>query len=171
MTCIHQPIDLNTLHLLVLFVSLPLLLVGCVDKSLDGYVPASSFSKKGFAKNREQALTNRGKVIKVWGYVDGANVFSKEWKDNSPEKWRFKLKAKPWEDAGQSFSIHVPVDDGHDELVTLFVANHLINKPTRVFVTGRVSTFDAPMNLIRKTGLYMEVNSSKDILLEVPAKE
>ena len=168
MTCIHQPIDLNTLHL---FVSLPLLLVGCVDKSLDGYVPASSFSKKGFAKNREQALTNRGKVIKVWGYVDGANVFSKEWKDNSPEKWRFKLKAKPWEDAGQSFSIHVPVDDGHDELVTLFVANHLINKPTRVFVTGRISTFDAPMNFVRKTGLYMEVNSSKDILLEVPAKE
>ncbi len=171
MTCIYQPIDLNSLHLLVLFVSLPLLLGGCVDKSVGGYIPASSFSKKGFAKNREQALANRGKVIKVWGYVDGDNVFSKEWEDDSPEKWRFDLKAKPWDDVGQSFSIHVPVDDGHDELVTLFVANHLINKPTRVFVTGRISTFDAPMNFVRKTGLSMDVNSSKDILLEVPVKE
>ena len=68
-----------------------------MDKSVGGYIPASSFSKKGFAKNREQALANRGKVIKVWGYVDSANVFSKEWEDDSPEKWRFHLKAKPWD--------------------------------------------------------------------------
>ena len=162
---------MNPVPLFLIIVTLPLLLGGCVDKSVGGYIPASSFSKKGFAKNREQALANRGKVIKVWGYVDGANVFSKEWEDDSPEKWRFDLKAKPWDDVGQSFPIHVPVDDGHDELVALFVANHFINKPTRVFVTGRISTFDAPMNFVRKTGLSMDVNSSKDILLEAPIKE
>ena len=64
---------------------------GCLDKSVSGYIPASSFSKKGFAKNREQALANRSKVIKIWGYVDVDNVFSKEWEDDSPEKWRFDL--------------------------------------------------------------------------------
>ena len=33
MTCIHQPIDMNLLRLLVLLVSLPLLLGGCGEKS------------------------------------------------------------------------------------------------------------------------------------------
>ena len=103
--------------------------------------------------------------------MDGDNVFSKEWEDDSPEKWRFHLKAKPWDDVGQSFPIHVPVDDGHDELVALFVANDLMDKPTRVFVTGRISTFDAPMNFVFKTGLSMKLNSSKDILLKEPNKE
>ena len=82
---------MNPVPLFLIIVTLSLLLGGCVDKSMGGYIPASSFSKKGFAKNREQALANRGKVIKVWGYVDGDNVFSKEWEDDSPEKCRFDL--------------------------------------------------------------------------------
>ena len=35
MTCIHQPIDMNLLRLLVLLVSLPLLLGGCSKPSLE----------------------------------------------------------------------------------------------------------------------------------------
>ena len=140
-------------------------LVGCGHKSIGGYVSASSFSKKGFAKSHKQALALRGKILKVWGYVDGSNVFPEEWMDNQTGKWRFHLKAKPSDHTGQSFAIHIPVDDGHDKLVALFKANDLAHKPTRVFVTGKISTFDAPMNFVRKTGLYMEVNSSKDILL------
>ena len=149
----------------------PLFLGGCKDKPIGGYVPASSFSKKGFAKNREEVLAHRGKVLKVWGYVDGGNVFPKDWGDNQPGKWRFKLKAKPSDEVGQSFSIHIPVDDRHDELVALFEATDFAEKPTRVFVTGKLSTFDAPMNFVRKTGLIMDVNSSKDILLKAPTKE
>ena len=126
---------MNSLPLFIIIMVVTLLLGGCVDKSMGGYVPASSFSKKGFAKNREEVLAHRGKVLKVWGYVDGGNVFPKDWGDNQPEKWRFKLKAKPWDDVGQSFSIHIPVDDGHDELVALFEATDLADKPTRVFVT------------------------------------
>ena len=72
---------------------------------------------------------------------------------------------------GQSFSIHIPVDDRHDELVALFEATDFADKPTRVFVTGKLSTFDAPMNFVRKTGLSMDVNpSSKDILLKEPTE-
>jgi hypothetical protein len=162
---------MSPVSLFLIILTLLPLLGGCLDKSVSGYIPASSFSKKGFAKNREQALANGGKVIKVWGYVDGDNVFSKEWEDDSPEKWSFHLKAKPWDDVGQSFPIHIPVDDGHDELMALFVANDLMDKPIRVFVTGRISTFDAPMNFVFKTGLYMELNSSKDILLKKPTEE
>ena len=64
-----------------------------MDKPIGGYVPASSFSKKGFAKNREEALANRGKVLKVWGYVDGGNVFPKDSDHNHhhPRTWSFKL--------------------------------------------------------------------------------
>ena len=162
---------MNSLPFVLLILIVPLFLGGCKDKPIGGYVPASSFSKKGFAKNREQVLALRGKVLKVWGYVDGGNVFPKDWGDNQPGKWRFKLKAKPSDDVGQSFSIHIPVDDRHDELVALFEATDFANKPTRVFVTGKLSTFDAPMNFVRKTGLIMDVNSSKDIFLKAPIKE
>lgn len=162
---------MNSLPFVLLILIVPLFLGGCKDKPIGGYVPASSFSKKGFAKNREQVLALRGKVLKVWGYVDGGNVFPKDWGDNQPGKWRFKLKAKPSDDVGQSFSIHIPVDDRHDELVALFEATDFADKPTRVFVTGKLSTFDAPMNFVRKTGLIMDVNSSKDIFLKAPIKE
>lgn len=162
---------MNSLPFVLLILIVPLFLGGCKDKPIGGYVPASSFSKKGFAKNREQVLALRGKVLKVWGYVDGGNVFPKDWGDNQPGKWRFKLKAKPSDDVGQSFSIHIPVDDRHDELVALFETTDFADKPTRVFVTGKLSTFDAPMNFVRKTGLIMDVNSSKDIFLKAPIKE
>ena len=162
---------MNSLPFVLLILIVPLFLGGCKDKPIGGYVPASSFSKKGFAKNREQVLALRGKVLKVWGYVDGGNVFPKDWGDNQPGKWRFKLKAKPSDDVGQSFSIHIPVDDRHDELVALFEATDFADKPTRVFVTGKLSTFDAPMNFVRKTGLIMDVNSSIDIFLKAPIKE
>ena len=162
---------MNSLPFVLLILIVPLFLGGCKDKPIGGYVPASSFSKKGFAKNREQVLALRGKVLKVWGYVDGGNVFPKDWGDNQPGKWRFKLKAKPSDDVGQSFSIHIPVDDRHDELVALFEATVFADKPTRIFVTGKLSTFDAPVNFVRKTGLIMDVNSSKDIFLQAPIKE
>ena len=159
-----------SLPFVLIILIVPLFLGGCVDKPIGGYVPASSFSKKGFAKNREEALAHRGKVLKVWGYVDGGNVFPKDCSTNQPGKWRFKLKAKPSDDVGQSFSIHIPVDDRHDELVALFEATDFADKPTRVFVIGKLSTFDAPMNFVRKTGLSVDVNSSKDVLLKAPTE-
>ncbi len=162
---------MNPLPLFLIILILPLLLGGGEDKPMGGYVSASSFSKKGWAKNRKQALAHRGKVLKVWGYVDGSNVFPKDSDHNQPGKWSFHLKAKPSDHTGQSFPIIIPVDDGHDKLVALFEANDLADKPTRVFVTGIISTFDAPMNFVTKTGLSMKLNSSKDILLKAPTKE
>ena len=152
---------MNSLPLFLMILIAPLFLGGCVDKSMGGYVPASSFSKQDFAKNRAEVLAHRGKVLTVWGYVDGGTVFPKHWGDNQPGTWRFKLKAKHWDDMGQSFSINIPVDDRHDERVALFEATDFGDKPTSVFVTGKLSTFDAPLKLVRKTGLLMALNSSK----------
>ena len=61
-------------------------LVGCGHKSIGGYVSASSFSKKGFAKSHKQAQELRGKILKVWGYVDGLNVFPADSMDNQTGK-------------------------------------------------------------------------------------
>ena len=51
---------MNSIPLFLMILIAPLLLGGCVDKSMGGYVPASSFSKKGFAKNREEVLATAG---------------------------------------------------------------------------------------------------------------
>jgi hypothetical protein len=82
-----------------------------------------------------------------------------------------ELQAKPNDQVGQSFPIIIPVDDGDDKLAALFWANHLADKPTRVFVSGTISNFDAPMNFVTKTGLSMKLDSSKDILLKALTKE
>ena len=55
-----------------------------------------------------------------------------------------ELQAKPNDQVGQSFPIIIPVDDGDDKLAALFWTNHLADKPTRVFVSGTISNFDAP---------------------------
>ena len=111
-----------------------LALVGCGHKSIGGYVSASSFSKKGFAKSHKQALALRGKILKVWGYVDGSNVFPEECMDNQTGKWRFHLKAKPSDHTGQSFAIHIPVDDEHDKLVALSLRPTLSRTNQRAFL-------------------------------------
>ena len=144
--------------------------VGCEeDKAIGGYTPASAFSKDGFARDRKWALNQRGKEIKVWGYVDGSNVFPVGGDDNRPGHWRFHLKAQSDDKAGGSFAIHVPVDDGHDRLTALFEANDRAGKPTRVFVTGQLSTFDARGNFTRQTGLFLTLATSNDILPKPPA--
>lgn len=156
-------------HLAMLAMSL-LLLGGCEeDKVIAGYMPASAISKDGFARDRDGALKMRGQQVKLWGYVDGSNVFPIGGDDNRPGHWQFHLKAKTGDKAGGSFAVHVPVDDGHDELVALFEANDRIDKPTRVFVTGTLSTFDTRGNFNRRTGLELKVATSGHVQTQAPA--
>jgi hypothetical protein len=123
-----------------------------------------------------------GQEVKVWGFVDHGNLYGDEsakeilgdwWSGEglSPTTWRFDPKANADDEAGHSFSVYVPNDPGRDDLLKTFVADARAGKPTRVFVTGRVFTFDAPTNVTPLTGLYLELQSSDDILLEVPEKK
>ncbi len=119
------------------------------------YLPASAISQNGFAKDAAAQHTADGKEIKLWGFVDHANLYGDAdtqeilgewWSGDGPSatSWRFNLMAHADDQAGQSFAVHVPNDEGRDELLRNFLADAKAQRPTKVFVTGRLFTFDAP---------------------------
>jgi hypothetical protein len=151
-------------------------LAGCVTPA-SGYLPAAAISQNGFATDAAAQHTADGKEIKLWGFVDHANLYGDAdaqeilgewWSGDGPSAtaWRFNLMAHADDQAGQSFAVHVPNDEGRDELLRNFLADAEAQRPTKVFVTGRLFTFDAPTNLANRTGLVMELDSSQAILLE-----
>jgi len=152
-------------------------LAGC-NGQIGGYEPASSISVNGFARD-EKIRDIEGQEVRIWGFVDHANLYGDEsakeiledwWSGDGPDAttWRFNLKAREDDEAGQSFPVYVPNDEGRDDLLKAFVADARAGKLTRVFLMGTIFTFDAPTNTVRLTGLYMELQSSHDILLEPP---
>lgn len=148
-----------------------LLLPACDDR-IGNFMPASSISRNGFAKDARLA----GQWVAVWGFVDAHNLYGDAsartilgdwWSGDGPDAttWRFGLKARAEDAAGRSFPVHVPNDPGRDALLRVFVADARAQRPTRVFVRGRVDTFDAPANLTRRTGLSLHTGTSGDISL------
>ena len=163
---------------LIIILVVATFLVGCSEQIGD-YIAASSISENGFARDEEQVRELEGDEVNLWGFVDHANMYGDEgakaileewWSGEGPSAttWRFNLKAREDDKVGQSFAVHGPNDEGRDNLLQAFVADARAQKPTRVFVKGRIFTFDAPANAISRTGLYMELLSSHDILLEPP---
>ena len=163
---------------LVIILVVTVFLVGCSEQIGD-YTAASSISENGFAKDAKHVRGLEGQQVRIWGFVDYANMYGDEgaqeilgewWGGDRPDAttWRFNLKAREDDEAGQSFAVHVPNDEGRDDLLRAFVADARAQKSTRVFVRGRIFTFDAPANTVSRTGLYMELESSHDILLEPP---
>lgn len=151
-------------------------LAGC-NRQIGDYQAASSVSKDGFARDAQRMRELQGQEIKLWGFVDHSNLYGDEgakeiledlWSGDGPDAstWRFNLKAGENDEAGHSFPVYVPYDQGRNDLLQLFLADARAQRPTRVFVTGRIFTNDAPTNFNSLIGLYMEVHSSDDILLE-----
>lgn len=143
----------------------------------DNYVAVSSFSRNGFARNNAELSDLQGQEIKLWGFVDPSNLYGDDsarqilqewWSGEGPtaDTWSFNLKGHPDDAAGQSFSVQVPNDAGRDQLLRAFVADAKAQRPTQVFVTGQLFTFDAPTNATTRQGLYMEVQSSQAVVLE-----
>jgi hypothetical protein len=139
---------------------------------LADYVAASSISKDGFARDADAARRLAGQEVKLWGYVDHGNLYGDEgaklilgdwWSGEGPDAgaWRFNLKASADDAVGHSFAVHVPNDPGRDVLLAVFVADANAQRPTRVLLTGRLLTFDAPTHVAGLTGLYMELASSR----------
>lgn len=163
--------------LVIILVVTPFL-VGCGGQIGD-YIAGSSISENGFARDEQEMNELEGQEVKIWGFVDHANLYGDEgakeileewWSGEGPSatSWRFNLKAREDDEAGQSFAVHVPNGEGRDDLLQAFVADARAREPTKVFVKGRIFTFDAPANAILLTGLYMELQSARDILLEPP---
>ena len=164
--------------IVIMLVVTAFFLVGCSEQIGD-YTAASSISENGFARDEKQMRELDGQEIRIWGFVDQANMYGDEgakeilgdwWSGDGPSAttWLFNLKAREDDEAGQSFAVQVPNDAGRDDLLKVFVADAKAQKPTRVFLTGRIFTFAAPSNAVSRTGLYMELQSSHDILLEPP---
>ena len=152
------------------------LLAGC-SQLTDGYVAASTFSQDGFARNVAAVRALAGQDVQIWGFVDHGKLYGNDdaravlgewWSGDGPDEntWRFNLKADADDETGRSFAVHVPNDEGRDVLLTRFAAAAATQTPTRVFVTGRLVTFDAPMNTATRTGILLEVQSSDDVLLD-----
>lgn len=145
------------------------------------YAAASSISRDGFARNPRTIQELHGQEVKLWGFVDHNNLYGNEgakqilgewWGGDGPDSttWRFNLKARRNDAAGRSFSVHVPNDRGRNDLLKAFVADARAERPTRVFVTGRIYLFDAPTEGRTLTGLIMALQSSRDVRLEPPAE-
>lgn len=147
------------LNIIIVFL---ILISGCNNnnKQIGDYIAASSITKDGFAKNRNQMLRAQGKEIKIWGFVDHPNIFV------DSTTWKFKIKAKQNDEVGKSFSVIVPNDQGKDALLKVFLADEKADRATRVFVKGKVFVFDAPNMWGSSTGISIKVESTRDIQIK-----
>lgn len=168
-------------HIILIMLIIMVCLAGC-NSAIGDYTAAASISKDGFARNAQQMSELNGQEIKLWGYVDHSNLYGEEgtqailgdwWSGEGPDAstWRFNLKAEEYDEAGKSFPVYVPNDEGRDNLLRMFLADAQAQRPTQVFVTGRIFTVDAPTNLDTLTGLYLELQSSNDVLFEPPQND
>jgi hypothetical protein len=154
------------------------LMVGC-SKQIGGYEAASSISKNGFVRSPDSIGDMEGQEVQIWGYVDHGNIYGDDevkeilgdwWSGEGPttKSWQFNLKTKSNDKTGESFAVIIQTDDGRNDLLKAFLEDAIAQKATKVYLTGTLYTFDASTNLKLLTGLYLEIQSSSDILLEQP---
>lgn len=153
-------------------------LSGC-DGQIGEYAPVSAIARGGFVTDSAAFAEARGVEVRLWGYVDhgnlygdaGANRILVEWwsgEGPDPYHWRFDLKARPDDPVGHSFAVLVPNDAWREALLERLVADARAHRATKVFVTGRLFRFHAPMQVLGRTGLWLELGSSQDIRLDRP---
>jgi len=150
-------------------------LAGCGEET-GGYIPVSEIAPNGFVSGQRAAVAARVREIRLWGYVDHGNLYGDAdakailqewWAGQGPDAGtrRFNLKAGANDAVGHSFPAHVPNDAGREDLLRRFRADARAGGPPKVFVNGRPFTFDAPTQARDLTGLYLELESSRDIRL------
>ncbi len=153
------------------------LIAGC-DRSSYEYLPASSISEDGFARDGEAMRAANGTEIRVWGFVDYANVDYGVVPAPADARlpgtaaaltWSFNLKANEDDAPGHSFKVMVPEDAAAGDLKKELVEARRSGRPVRAFVTGSVRTFEAPANLRRYTGFYLVVPRSQAVSLGRPS--
>ncbi len=89
-------------------------------------------TSNGFARNGDELRAMQGQTIRVWGFVDHANLYGDEaarqilrewWSGEGPDAatWRFNLQASERTDSGHSIPVLVHGDRGRDALLEAFV--------------------------------------------------
>lgn len=140
------------------------------------YRAAASIAVNGFAVNSGKIKNIDGQAIKLWGYVDHHNIYAHDarrilgdWlgrEGPSPTEWRFNLKGRAEDGAGNSIPVYVASDQHRDRLLTLFTTDAMAGKPTKVYIQAVLKTFNAPANFQRLTGIILKVESGTDIIFE-----
>jgi len=137
-------------------------------------------TSSGFARNGDELRAMQGRTIRVWGFVDHANLYGdgtareilREWwsgKGPDAATWRFNLKASERAASGHSIPVFVRSDRGRDALLKAIGRDARAGASTRVYVTGTLRTFDAPTNASALTGIYLEIRGSSGVLLSRPS--
>lgn len=157
-----------------------LLFAGC-NADEGEYVALATISRDGFARDAAAVRRISGQEVQVWGYVDHGNLYGDaavkallgdRWSGPGPDSatWRFDIKASPEDETGKSSAIHVANDAGRDEILKRFLADANQERPSKVYVTGRLRVFDAPSSDSMRTGFYLQVGASSQVLLETPGR-
>ena len=163
-------------RLVVVLLLAVLAIAGCRTKG-DGYIPVAAIARHGFLSDPDTLVEAQGRNIKLWGYVVHANLYGDavaksilgEWwggEAPTPGTWRFNLKASDNDKVGHSFAVVVANDPGRHHILERLAADAKAQRPTRVFVSGKLFRFDAPTQFRTHIGLQMYVVSSDDIRLE-----
>ncbi len=150
-----------------------LALAGCGER-VGEYLPVSAIARGGFVGDDRTVAEVHGRDVRLWGFVDHGNLYGdvgvkrilgEWWSGEGPDAdtWRFNLKAAADDAVGHSFPVHVPNDAGREDLLRRFVADARAGRPTKVFVQGKLLTFEAPTQVSNLTGLYLELGASRDI--------
>jgi hypothetical protein len=156
-------------------------LAGCGER-IGEYLPVSAIARGGFVRDESTVAEVHGREVRVWGFVDQGNLYGDadakrvlgEWwsgEGPDPYHWRFDLKAQVDDPVGHSFQVLVPNDAGREDLLGRLVADARARRATKIFVTGRLFTFQAPTQILDPTGLYLQLRSSQDIRLDPPDRD
>jgi len=140
-------------------------------------VPLARLARHGFAINKNFIRSLNGRIITIRGYLDAANIAlrSEEFPDlpsgmqvhlpdDSPY---FNLKARIEDNPGDSVRVLVSGDPVmfHTLFSRLLVLARSERPKTPIIVTGRLHSFDAPMNFVGAVGFQLEVKNPSDIVI------
>jgi hypothetical protein len=153
-------------------------LAGCGEPAGE-YLPVSAIARGGFVSDEGTVAEMHGREVRLWGFVDQGNLYGDaeakrvlgEWwsgEGPDPNHWRLDLKARADDPVGHSLAVLVPNDAERGDLLDRLAADARAGRATRIFVAGRLSSFDAPTQILDLTGLYLLLRSSRDIRIDPP---
>jgi hypothetical protein len=180
-TCpfIASPVETISVYLSAhLVLAAAIALAGC-GEPVGEYLPVSAIARGGFVSDERTVAEMRGREVRLWGFVDQGNLYGDaeakralgQWwsgEGPDPDHWRFDLKARADDPVGHSLAVLVPNDAERGDLLDRLAADARAGRATRIFVAGRLSSFDAPTQILDLTGLYLQLRSSRDIRLDPP---
>jgi uncharacterized protein len=135
------------------------------------YMAANRISRAGFLRDTDLIDQREGKEILLWGYVDTGNIFADAdarstlgdlWSGQHRRAghWRFGLKGRSEDATGQSFEVQVRNDILREDVLRVLATDAAAGRLTKIFLKGRLATFDAPLNQSSRVGIRVDVSAS-----------